>query len=488
MTAALAGVLGYFLAGTLELLRTKTGPCWGLVAWAGGLISLALWAPGFPESKLGGPLWGISLVGDPIALAFWCFIPLVHAAVGWHERRRPATFHGLVTLLVGTCLATVLSRDLFNLFVCLELNSLLSFLLIGFDARSRAVWASLQYLILTTVGMILYLVGLGLVYGELGTLSLAQISTLAVDFSTPSLAVGAGLLVAGAAVKAGVFLLGLWLPLAYREAPTGVSTLLAGLVGKMGIVTLARLAQALPVGPLVVSLGVVTGFGGLIYALWERDLKVFLAYQVMSQVGYMLIGFGLGGPAFFGALLYTVACCLYKGLLFQAAGQAVEAVGKRDILSLAGRLPSPAAIGLAVGTAAIVGLPPLAGFVGKELLGVMVPPAFSWTLTVLTLGTAASFSKLLPLFRMGPAAGERGAVALLTAGVLGFSSWGLLSLPNLWAPSLWLRALAVVAVGFGLHLVIHRLDIRLPKIGLDRAALVSLVGSVGLALATVLWL
>ncbi|MGC9529526.1 MAG: proton-conducting transporter membrane subunit [Candidatus Bipolaricaulaceae bacterium] len=82
----------------------------------------------------------------------------------WEERRREGAFHPLVTLLVGTTLALVLSRDLFNLYVCLELTSLLSFLLVGYQARTQAVWASVQYLILTTVGLILYLFGVGLVY------------------------------------------------------------------------------------------------------------------------------------------------------------------------------------------------------------------------------------------------------------------------------------------------------------------------------------
>ncbi len=472
MNAAVAGVLAYFLLGTLGVVTGK-GRLGGALAIVAGLVSLGLWAPGFPEGLIGDPPWGIPLVGDTIALAFWSFIPLVHAAVWWHERRRPSAFHGLVTLLVGTCLATVLSRDLFNLYVALELGSLLSFLLIGYDPRGRAVWGSLQYLILATVGMLLYLFGVALVYGTLGTLSLSRIAELSPDFSHAPLAIGAGLLVAGAAVKAGVFLVGLWLPTAYGEAPTGVATLLAGLVGKMGIVTLARLAESMPVGPVVAALGVFTGFGGLLYALWEKDLKRFLAYHVISQIGYMLMGFGLGGPAFFAATLYTVAHCLFKGLLFQAGGVAVEATGERTIPSLAGRLPRAAAWGLAVGTWAIVGIPPLAGFVSKEFLGLEATAAFSWTFTALAFGTTASFSKLIPLFRPSRrrgARGEWGGVALLAGGVVGFSVWGLIELPGLWAADVWVKATAAVVLGYGLYRILRRFRPRLPEVTLDRVA------------------
>ncbi len=485
MIVAAGGVLAYFFLGVVGIV-TGRGRLGGALAILAGVVSLGLWAPGFPEGLLGDPPWGIPLVGDTLALAFWSFIPLVHAAVWWSERRRPSAFHGLVTLLVGTCMATVLSRDLFNMYVAMELGSLLSFLLIGYDARSRAVWASLQYLILATVGMILYLFGVGLVYGTLGTLSLSRIAELSPDFSQPTLAVGIGLLVAGTAVKAGVFLVGLWLPAAYGEAPAGVATLLAGLVGKMGIVVLARLSEALPVGMVVAALGLFTALGGLLYAIWERDLKMFLAYQVVAHIGYMLIAFGLGGPAFLGGILYAVAHCLFKGLLFQSAGQAVEAVGERDIGALAGKLPRPAAWGLAFGTGAIVGLPPLAGFVGKEYIGAVAPPPFSWLAVLLAVGAAAAFVKLVPLFRATSSEGDWGSMGLLAAGVVGFSVWGMASVPHVWTMDAVGKALGAVVAGFGLHFVLRRRSPRLPTVSMDRISVAIVIGAAVIPLALLL--
>lgn len=482
MNTALVGVLAYFAFGILGFLIR---PRWlsSVLAILAGVVSLSLWTPGFPEMTLGDSVWGIPVVGDTLAIAFWALGLFLHSAVAWHERSRPGVFHPLLTLLMGTCLATVISNDLFNLYVVLELASLLSFLLIGYEARAKAVWASLQYLILATVGMTLYLLGVGLVYGKLGTLSLSQIGVLVPGMADPALAIGVGLLVAGAAVKGGLFLFGLWLPPAHGYAPTGISAVLSGLVVKMGIVALARLTGALPIGNVLIALGLVTGFGGIFYALWEQDLKVFLAFSTVSQLGYILIGFGMGGAAVQGAVLYAVAHGLFKGLLFLAAGRAIEEVGERKIQRLSGKLSWPSALGLAVGTWAIVGLPPLAGFAGKEMLSLAVPSPAGWALTVLSLGTATSFAKLLPLFWPAKGRGTIGGMALLGCGVGGLGLWGLVALPGLVSLAVWGKALAIVAVGYPFHLVLHKFQPALPRVTLDRATTVALVSALGLAVS-----
>lgn len=484
MSFAVGGVIAYLVLGMAGFLVRPRWLC-GVLALVVGTTTLALWAPGFPEEVLGGAPWGIPMVGDTMAFWFWMLTLVIHGAVLWHERARPGPFHPLLTLLCGTCLGTALSWDLFNLYVVLELAALLSFLLVGYEARPRAVWAALQYLILATVGMTLYLVGLGLVYGKLGTLSLTAIASLSPGLSDPTLAIGVGLLLGGAAVKSGLFLYGLWLPQAHGYAPTGVSAVLSGLVVKMGVVALARIGAAFPVGPSLVALGIVTGFGGLAYALWEPDIKLFLAYHTVSQLGYVLLGLGIGGPARYGAVLYAVAHGLFKGLLFLAAGEGIEATGEREIRRLAGRMPGPVALGLAMGSWAIAGIPPLAGFVAKEALGGAVPPPFSVILTALSLGTAASFSRLLPLFR-GKGKGAWGGMGALALGVLGFGLWGLAAVPKILHPAPWIQAGAVAGAGYLFHLGLHRLRPNWPRITLDRGTTAILVGTAVLTLGLLL--
>lgn len=480
MTAALAGVLGYFLAGAGGLLWPRAQRWLSVLALLGGIGALLAWAPGFPPALPGGGGWRITLAGDQVALGFWSLTFLLHGMLLLEEWRRGGPFHSLGMLLLGTTLALPISHDLFNLFVCLELTSLLSFLLVGYEARPGAIWASLKYLILTTVGMVLYLVGLGLVYGQLGTLSLTDIASLSPLLSRPSLAVGVGLLVAGAATKGGVFLFALWLPPAHGRAPHTVSALLSGLVVKMGIVTLYRLSTAFPVGHVLLALGVVTGVGGLVYALWERDLKLFLAYHTMSQLGYMLLGFGAG--AIVGGLVYAVAHGMFKALLFLAAGKAIGEGGSREIAQLGGRVSHATCLALGLGTAAIVGLPPLAGYSAKEILASGLAGWEKWVLVSLGVGTAASFAKLIPLLGPGRRGGAWRGEWLLSLTLLGLAGWGFSYSPALSSGGAWGKALGAVSLGWLVHLGLRRFHPRLPRWTLDRACLAILVGAVAISL------
>ncbi len=480
MTAALAGVLVYLACGVAGILGA--GRIAALLAMIGAWVSLHFWAPGFPVEVVGGGPWGIPVAGDTLALAFWVLAPLVHAVATWHERHRPTTFHGLVTLLVGTCLATVLSRDLFNLFILLDLGSLLSVVLIAYDRKSRAAWAALRYLLLSTLGMLLYLLGVGLVYGELGTLSLVQIAEMGPRLSHPPLAVGVSLLVAGAAVKAGVFLLGLWLPPAHGLAPTGVSVILSSVVVKMGVVALARLSEAFLIGPALVVLGLLTGVGGTVYALWERDLKVFLAFSTVSQLGYLLIGFGAGGAGALGATLFLVAHGLYKGLLFLSAGAAIEERGERAFDRLAGTLPWGVALGLVVGSWAIVGLPPLAGFTAKGALSAGLPSWAKALAVALSLGTAAAFWRVVPLLRSrGARRGAEAGVVALAFALVAFGGWGFAFVPAMRSPWEWGTVGGTVALGYGLHRLFQRTSPALPGLTLGRGMIAVLLASGALA-------
>lgn len=472
MNAALAGTLAYFALGFLGIVFGK-GRETAVLAILAGLVSLGLWAPGFPEEVVGGPPWGIAVVGDFWALGIWGLALFLHGAALLHVWPKDQLRHALITLLVGTSLAGGISRDLFNLYVVLELSSLLSVVLIAYEGRSAAVWAALRYLFLAGLGMTFYLFGLGLVYGRTGLLSLSALAQ-AETWDTAS-RIGAGFLLAGAATKTGVFLLGLWLPKAHGRAPTEVSLLLSGLVVKVGVVAIARLAEAFSLGPVITALGILTGFGGILYALRETDLKMMLGHSTVSQLGYMLLGLGVG--AWEGALVYAVAHGLFKGLLFLCAGEAVEKSGVRSITELSGKIPRPAAFGLALGSLAIIGLPPLAGFAAKGLLGLGQPFWVKAVLYAFSLGTAASFSKLLPLFR-GRGGGKFGGIAFLSAGVLALGILGLFLFPELRGLQAWGEAFFAAGLGFGTYLILRERFPPLPKLSLDRAFLAALLASV----------
>lgn len=475
MSAALAGICWYLGLGVLGLVVGR-GKALALLALAGGGASLALWAPGFPEGLVGGLPFGIAVVGDLWALGIWGLALALHLAViaqGW---RKDGLYHSLITVLIGTCLAGGISRDLFNLYVVLELSSLLSVILVAKEGRSAAVWAALRYLLLAGVGMTLYLFGLGLVYGRAGALAVSALSQS--DFSDSALRIGVGFLLAGTAVKAGVFLLGLWLPPAHGQAPTEISALLSGVVVKLGVVTMARIAEAFPVEPVLIALGILTGFGGLFYALWERDVKILLGHSTVSQLGYMLIGLGLGAGE--AALFYTVAHGFFKGLLFLSAGMAVEVKGRRTIADLKGGLPWPVVFGLALGIWAILGLPPLAGFAAKNAVS---SAGQIWTKGLfmgLSLGTAVYFAKLFPLLKP-ESRGSLGGIPLLAGGVVALGIWGFFLFPELLQPSSWLEAVSIAVFGYGLYRLLDPRVGALPSISFDWALLFALISTLAIA-------
>ena len=289
------------------------------------------------------------------------------------------------------------------------------------------------------------------------------------------------LFLAGFGLKAGIFPLHFWLPEAHGAAPSHVSSIMSGVVIKMGILGLARLVALVPDPPLwwgalLVVLGALSGLLGVAFALAQHDLKRLLAYHSIENIGIILLGLGLGtlGKAsghpvlallgFAGALLHVLNHSLFKGLLFLGAGSVVHATGTRDLERMGGlghAMPWTAAAFL-VGSWAICGLPPLNGFVSEWLiylaafqgLGFLRP---GWSVLALAalamIGAlaAACFAKVYGVVFQGRARSPEAARAEEAApsmrapmGVLACACLGIGAAPLLLAPAL-ARAAAEVA-------------------------------------------
>lgn len=469
MIPALCGVLSYLALGVLGFVVPRPRVL-SAMAWAAGVASLLLWLPGFGPTELGiGPA-AIVWAGDGLASSLWALALLLHLVLLTRRAPSPKGFWPLTTLLIGSTMALTLSQDIFNLYVALELSSLISFLLVGLEGEPGQIWASLRYLVLISAGMVIFLLGIGLYYWEVGELSLVGEVP---PGDSLALRIGLGLLVAGAAVKGGIFPFSLWLPGAHGRAPDPVSALLSGLVVKGGIVVLARLSRLYPLGELFIALGLVTGLSGIAYALWERDLKLFLAYSTLSQLGYPLIAFGIG--AWEAGVAYCVAHGILKSLLFLGAGEAIRR-GKRTFQEIGGPLPPGAHLGLGVGAAAIAGLPPLLGYTAKAAVSAGAPGWLEVPLFLLAVGTAASFAKVLPLLRRGiePGARLEPGIALLAAVTLAAGTSGM----AIWSGLPWalhaLKSMIAIALGLLFHAVTGRWRPNLPGLGLDRSLLLLL--------------
>jgi multicomponent Na+:H+ antiporter subunit A len=347
-------------------------------------ILLRLW----PELQNGGQLSASSVWLPALGLYFsltldglsWLFASLiagvgvlifVYTASYLHDDPRLIRLYRFLLLFNGAMMGVVLADNLILLAVFWELTSVASFLLIGFRSqRIAACEAATKSLLLTAGGGLVMLLGILLVFSQHRTFELSAL--LSNQARIPTLA-GLCFLV-GAFTKSAQFPFHIWLPAA-MEAPTPVSAYLhAATMVKAGLYLVARLsplfAGDLLWTVLVISVGSVTLLWGGILACKQADLKALLAYSTVSQLGLIMLLLGVQSEiALLAALLHIVNHATFKGSLFLAAGAIEHSTGTRDLRALGGlRTAMPLTmIAATLAGLSMAGLPPLGGFVSKEL-------------------------------------------------------------------------------------------------------------------------
>lgn len=351
------------LATSLAILtQTEAGKV--LVHRAGG------WAP---------PV-GIVYVADRFSALFGAIVAFLSTAAlayGLVEEE-PKALHRVVALyyVIQTGMfGAVFTGDLFNLYVCFELLGIASYGLVAYRGTARHVEAALKYATLSLLASMLMLMGVGSVYAQTGTLTIASLHEASLALTVPPLYLfSTSLILVALALKAALFPLHFWLPDAHSMAPTGVSVVLSGAVVKVGAYGLLRVlfSQASWLGaefrPVLLTLAAFTALGAAWVAFAQTDFKRFLAYSTASQMGYVLAGGSLGTVAGLrGAVVYSIIHAFTKGALFVTAGIASAVFGSRrwDRMSgLAAKSPLLSAVAF-VSLFSLAGIPPLAGFTGK---------------------------------------------------------------------------------------------------------------------------
>jgi NADH-quinone oxidoreductase subunit L len=296
-------------------------------------------------------------------------------------------FFCFLSLFAGAMLGVVIANSLLLLFMCWEVVGLTSYLLIGFwFHRPAAAAAAKKAFITTRVGDLGLLLGMVWLYAQSGTLIFydhgagclepAAIGGLGAHLTMAGMAVSTaiGLLIfCGAVGKSGQVPLHVWLPDA-MEGPTPVSALIhAATMVTAGVYLIVRchplFENAYVIEDLAAGLGAATLLMAGLIALVQTDIKRVIAYSTMSQIGYMFVGAGLG--AYPNAMFHLMTHAFFKALLFLAAGIAIHAVvGEQDIRKLAGvgkLLPFTKWVFL-VGSLALVGIFPFAGFFSKDAI------------------------------------------------------------------------------------------------------------------------
>jgi NADH-quinone oxidoreductase subunit N len=312
-------------------------------------------------------------------------------------------YYALVLFSTSGMLLLTSAADLIVVFLAIELMSLSLYVLSGlFKRRRQAGEASMKYFLLGVFASAFLLYGIALLYGATGTTSIERIAAAAAATPhDPLLVAGLGLLLVGFGFKISAAPFHMWAPDVYEGAPTSVTALIATGSKAAVFAVLVRLAlssvRAVQADWTVVlwTLAALTMTIGNVVAIAQSNLKRMLAYSSIAHVGYMLVGLAAGGAAgtaavLFYLLAYTFTTAGTFGVITLCARAGEEAVDVRDYAGLGRRHPVLAFV-LALFLLSLVGIPPLAGFVGKfYLFGAAVRAGFVWLAVLGVLNSAVA--------------------------------------------------------------------------------------------------
>ncbi|MCM8761217.1 MAG: NADH/ubiquinone/plastoquinone (complex I) [Candidatus Omnitrophica bacterium] len=336
--------------------------------------------------KVGGwvPPFGVSIVIDGLAAFMLVTVNLIALAAlfystGYMKKYTDKwKFYALFLLLLAGINGVLVSGDVFNLYIFMEIAAIAAYALVAFGTTAEELEASFKYAVMGTVASCFIFLGIAFLYGYSSTLNMADMaSVLASKGPSGALLLASVLFLMGFGLKAALAPFHAWLAYAHSSAPAPVSAMLSGVVIKvLGMYAIARIFfNVFGITPvisfMILTLAVLSMIVGSMLAFVQSDIKRMLAYSTVSQIGYVALGLGVGTPlAIFGALFHLFNHSLFKSLLFLNSGSIERVAGTRDMGKIAGILdkaPLTAYTGL-VGALSICGVPPLGGFWSKFII------------------------------------------------------------------------------------------------------------------------
>ena len=358
----------------------------------GGIIQQAFWQ--------GIPL-NITLLVDGFSLFMLLTISLISLAVTLYSvdymdhYGGKSNYYALLLIMISGMNGLVLTNDLFNVYLFLEMAAVASYALVAFGLGYDELEASFKYLMLSVVASAFILLSIILIFGTTGSLKFDVVADGLKTLNAKYLiSVCSGLFLAGFGLKAAIVPFHAWLPDAHPSAPAPISAMLSGVLIKVsGVYAMTRIfLTVIGLTPgltlVLIFLGLLSIFVGAIVALGQNDIKRMLAYSSISQIGYVIIGIGLGTPlGILGGLFHLFNHAIFKALLFLNSGAIERATGTRSLDRMGGlakRMPLTAATS-AIGSLSIAGVPPLNGFWSKLLIIIALVQAKFYVAAVLAV-------------------------------------------------------------------------------------------------------
>jgi len=313
-------------------------------------------------------------------------------------------FYFLFLVLQGLMMGLYLSSDLFNIFVFLEVSTVVVAILIMYNKDKQAIYDGMIYFFVNVIGTAFLLFGIGFLYRTFGLLDIRAITEAMSALESPrAIIIPLALMMVTVSLKTAVTPLFSWLPKAHGtpSAPPVVSAVLSGLYIKSGVYLFIRFAgmfaPVINVNTFFFWIGFFTALIGFVMALGQHDIKLILAYHTVSQVGLIMMGINMGSEiAFWGSVYHIFSHAIFKSTLFLTAGIIYEKYGTRNVYQIRGlfkRMPWVAAA-TAFAILGITGAPFFNGSISKYMIAHgTTDPWISFLLNLINLGTIMSFVK-----------------------------------------------------------------------------------------------
>ena len=401
--AALVVVLPLLISAIIAFMPSKIWP-W-IISLVTLVLHLVLSLHLLKEISISGliiyefgnwePPWGISFKIDGVNIGLQLLFSIFVLISTFYSRkvflseidsRDSGKAYSLWLLAIGSLNGIILTNDIFNLFVFLEISALASISLIALGAgqNRKALLAAFNYLIIGAIGATFYVIGVGFAYAMTGTLNMNDLVIQLAQYSDGQLAIFAGMsfMLIGLMVKAAIFPVHIWLPPAYSYAPSAVSTLLAALATKTILYFFVRLLyEVFIIYPSYLSLfldfvlyplSLLAIFIGTLIAIYQDDIKKLLAFSSIAQIGYITLAFSLKDHSgITSGFIHIFNHALIKGGLFMAVGYfAILYKDRVTLSSLRGfgyKYPITSFALLICGLS-LIGLPLTNGFISKLYL------------------------------------------------------------------------------------------------------------------------
>lgn len=331
-----------------------------------------------------------------------------------------SNYYTLFFLMTAGMNGVVISGDLFNIYVFLEMAAIASYALVAFGIEKEELEASFKYQVLGGMSSLFILLSIGFLYWKTSTLNIADASNLIRSGAGDGIVIFAQvIMLAGFGLKAAMIPFHAWLPDAHSSAPSPISAMLSGvLIKAIGAYVILRLFFNMfyithRISLVVTVIGTLSMVVGVLLAIGQWDIKRLLAYHSISQMGYVVLGIGIGmsvlsvggekavaSLAIAGGLFHLFNHAVFKGLLFLNAGAVEYETGTRDMKKLGGlssRMPVTSSTSLSA-SMSISGIPPFNGFFSKLIIIIAAVQARQFVLAILavfvSIITLASFLKV----------------------------------------------------------------------------------------------